>query len=101
MIMMIYEIGCRSEPANEMAKTIAAYLNESSSTTKMSLIKVQAAIAARRSPPGNHVVREVDMIDVRNFIKECGGDLRRFYNYGPQQAPDQVMMPAHSVHKDR
>ena len=40
MIMMIYEIGCRSEPANEMAKTIAAYLNESNSTTKMSLIKV-------------------------------------------------------------
>jgi hypothetical protein len=36
------------------------------------------------------------MIDVRNFIKECGGDLRRFFNYGPQQVSDQVMMPAHS-----
>ena len=77
MLAMLYEIGFLGKSANEAAKEFVHLVPQEHRIVKMSLVKAQAAVAARRA--GHYAVHFLDPLDVKKFLRENGGHLRNLY----------------------
>ena len=70
MIALLYEISYRIQSANKVAEILANYIAGDCGVIRMSLIKVQSNVAARRID--DHMVISVYVSNVRKYIGAIG-----------------------------